>query len=83
MTAWIEFRVDASPETAEPIVELFNKHGRGQAVVETPVDCFEHELSECAPAALSNSLASSGWSGQLTDNSNLVCATSCSGTVCR
>lgn len=49
MSAWIEFRVQATPETAEPIVELFNRHGRGQAVVETPVDCFEHELSDCVP----------------------------------
>ncbi|HSJ59375.1 MAG TPA: 50S ribosomal protein L11 methyltransferase [Anaerolineae bacterium] len=52
MSTWVEFRVDANLETAEPIVELFNRHGRGQAVVETAVDCFEHELGDCVPDAV-------------------------------
>jgi ribosomal protein L11 methyltransferase len=52
VSTWVEFRVDANLETAEPIVELFNRHGRGQAVLETPVDCFEHELGDCMPDAV-------------------------------
>lgn len=41
---WLEICVTADDEAAEAVVELFNRHGRGRAVVETPVDCFEHEL---------------------------------------
>ncbi|MBN1661388.1 MAG: 50S ribosomal protein L11 methyltransferase [Anaerolineae bacterium] len=52
MSTWVEFRVDANLETAEPIVELFNRYGRGQAVVETPVDCFEYELHDCVPGTV-------------------------------
>ena len=48
---WLEIAVTAGPEAAEAVVELFNRYGRGQAVVETPVDCFEYELEEgCLPA---------------------------------
>jgi ribosomal protein L11 methyltransferase len=39
--------VTTDSETAEAVAELFNLHGRGGAVVETLVDCFEYE----APAA--------------------------------
>jgi ribosomal protein L11 methyltransferase len=52
VSTWVEFRVDANLETAEPIVELFNRYGSGQAVVETPVDCFEHELRDCVPGTV-------------------------------
>jgi ribosomal protein L11 methyltransferase len=48
---WLEVSVTADPETAEAVVELFNRYGRGQAVVETPVDCFEYELEESGPPA--------------------------------
>lgn len=41
---WLEIAITADPEVAEAVVELFNRYGRGQAVVETPVDCFEYEL---------------------------------------
>ena len=46
---WLEVSVTADPETAEAVVELFNRYGRGQAVVEMPVDCFEYELEESGP----------------------------------
>lgn len=46
---WLEVSVTTDPETAEAVVELFNRHGRGQAVVETPVDCFEFELDQGRP----------------------------------
>lgn len=46
---WLEISVTTDNEAAEAVVELFNRHGRGGAVVELPVDCFEHEL----PASLS------------------------------
>ncbi len=42
---WLEFSVTTDGEAAEAVVELFNRYGRGGAVVETPVDCFEFELS--------------------------------------
>jgi ribosomal protein L11 methyltransferase len=42
---WLEISVTTDNEAAEAVVELFNRHGRGQAVVETPLDCFEHELT--------------------------------------
>lgn len=48
---WLEVSVTTDPETAEAVVELFNRHGRGQAVVETPVDCFEYELDQRDPTA--------------------------------
>jgi ribosomal protein L11 methyltransferase len=43
---WLEFSVTTDGEAAEAVVELFNRYGRGGAAVETPVDCFEHELEE-------------------------------------
>ncbi len=46
---WLEVSVTTDPETAEAVVELFNRHGRGQAVVETLVDCFEFELDQGIP----------------------------------
>lgn len=46
---WLEVSVTSDPETAEAVVELFNRHGRGQAVVETPVDCFEYEMEQGIP----------------------------------
>ncbi len=46
---WLEISVTAGAETAEAVVELFNRYGRGQAVVETPIDCFEYELDQCVP----------------------------------
>lgn len=49
---WLEFTVTADTEAAEAVVELFNRYGRGGAVVEVPVDCFEHEW----PAACSQVL---------------------------
>jgi ribosomal protein L11 methyltransferase len=42
---WLEVSVTSDGEAAEAIVELFNRYGHGQAVLETPVDCFEYELS--------------------------------------
>jgi ribosomal protein L11 methyltransferase len=41
---WLEISIATDSEAAEAIVELFNRYGRGGAVVETPVDCFEYEL---------------------------------------
>lgn len=41
---WLEVSVTTDGEPAEAIVDLFNRYGRGQAVLETPVDCFEYEL---------------------------------------
>lgn len=44
---WLEISVTTDTEAAEAVVELFNRHGWGHAaaaVVEIPVDCFEHEL---------------------------------------
>jgi ribosomal protein L11 methyltransferase len=45
---WLEFSVTTDGEAAEAVVELFNRYGRGQAVVETPVDCFEYELFQAS-----------------------------------
>jgi ribosomal protein L11 methyltransferase len=42
---WLEVSVTTDGEAAEAVVELFNRYGRGQAVLETPVDCFEYERS--------------------------------------
>jgi ribosomal protein L11 methyltransferase len=48
---WLEISVTTDSEAAEAIVELFNRYGRGRggAVVETPVDCFEYELPTVSP----------------------------------
>jgi ribosomal protein L11 methyltransferase len=43
---WLEISVSTDGEAAEAVVELFNRYGHGQAVIETPLDCFEHELEE-------------------------------------
>jgi len=45
---WLEISVEADEEAVEAVVELFNRYGRGQAVIETPVDCFEYELDGAA-----------------------------------
>lgn len=50
--AWLEISVTTDSEAAEAVVELFNRHGHGQAVVETPVDCFEYELPAAPPSAV-------------------------------
>jgi ribosomal protein L11 methyltransferase len=41
---WLEISVVTDNEAVDAVVELFNRYGRGQAVVEIPVDCFEYEL---------------------------------------
>jgi len=41
---WLEISVTTDSEAAEAVVELFNRHGHGQAVIEIPQDCFEYEL---------------------------------------
>lgn len=41
---WLEISVTTDGETAEAVVELFNRYGRGQSVIDRPVDCFEYEL---------------------------------------
>lgn len=48
---WLEFSVTTSSETAEAVVELFNRYGRGGAVVEVPVDCYEHDIGSSTAAA--------------------------------
>ncbi len=46
---WLEISVTTDNEVAEAVTELFNRHGRGGAVVETPLDCFEDELLASSP----------------------------------
>jgi len=41
---WLEISVTTDSEAAEAVVELFNRYGQGQAVVEIPLDRFEYEL---------------------------------------
>ncbi len=48
---WLEISVTTDSEAAEAIVELFNRYSRGGTAVETPVDCFEHELASVPPPA--------------------------------
>ncbi len=48
---WLEFSITTDSETAEAIIELFNRHGHGGAVVEVPVDCLEDDLATAAPPA--------------------------------
>ncbi len=48
---WLEFSVVTDGEAAEAVVELFNRHGRGGAVVETSIDCFEHELASASASS--------------------------------
>ena len=50
---WLEISVTTDGEAAEAVVELFNRHGHGQAVVEIPQDRFELELeSETGPSSV-------------------------------
>jgi ribosomal protein L11 methyltransferase len=46
---WLEISVTTDGEAAEAVVELFNRYGHGQSVIETPVDCFEYELVDAPP----------------------------------
>jgi ribosomal protein L11 methyltransferase len=46
---WLEISIQADGEAAEAVAELFNRYGRGGAVVEIPVDLFEHELEAALP----------------------------------
>jgi ribosomal protein L11 methyltransferase len=46
---WLEISVTTDSEAAEAVVELFNRHGHGQAVVEIPQDRFEYELETGTP----------------------------------
>jgi ribosomal protein L11 methyltransferase len=48
---WLELSVTTDGEAAEAVVELFNRYGHGQAVIETPLDCFEHDLEEATRAS--------------------------------
>jgi len=42
---WLEFSVATDSEAAEAVAELFNRYGQGGAVIELPIDCFEHDLA--------------------------------------
>lgn len=46
---WLEISVTTDSETAEAVAELFNTYGRGGAVVEMLVDCFEYEVPTAPP----------------------------------
>ncbi|MCL7452307.1 MAG: 50S ribosomal protein L11 methyltransferase [Anaerolineae bacterium] len=46
---WLEISITTDAETAEAVVELLNRYGRGQSVVETLLDCFEYELLDAPP----------------------------------
>ncbi|MBN1140129.1 MAG: 50S ribosomal protein L11 methyltransferase [Anaerolineae bacterium] len=48
---WLEICVhaDGDTEVAEAVTDLFNRYGYGGAVVEAPVDLFEHELDAAPP----------------------------------
>jgi ribosomal protein L11 methyltransferase len=41
---WLEVSVATDNKGAEAVAEVLDRYGWGQAVVEMPVDCFEHEL---------------------------------------
>ena len=41
---WLELSVATDSVGAEVVAELMDRYGWGRSVVETPVDCFEHEL---------------------------------------
>lgn len=45
---WLEISVTTDGEAAEAVVELFNRFCQGKTAVETPLDCFEHELDDAA-----------------------------------
>jgi ribosomal protein L11 methyltransferase len=46
---WLEISVETDNEAAEAVAELLNRFVQGGVAIETPVDCFEHELL-AAPA---------------------------------
>jgi ribosomal protein L11 methyltransferase len=48
---WWEISITADMEAAEAVVELFNRHSYGQAVVETPMDLFESDLRDALPSS--------------------------------
>ena len=41
---WLEVSVATDSSGVEAVAELLGRYGRGPAVVETLIDCFEHEL---------------------------------------
>ena len=41
---WLEVSVATDSGGAEAVAELMDRYCRGRAVIETPVDCFEHDL---------------------------------------
>jgi ribosomal protein L11 methyltransferase len=45
---WLEVSVATDSAGAEAVAELLGRFGWGQAVIETPVDCFEHELPDAS-----------------------------------
>jgi ribosomal protein L11 methyltransferase len=46
---WLEISVTTDGEAAEAVIELFNRWTQGKTAVETPVDCFEDELTGACP----------------------------------
>lgn len=48
---WLEYSITTDSETAEAVIELFNRCGHGGAVVEAPVDCIEDDLAQAPPPA--------------------------------
>ncbi len=46
---WLEISIEADGEAAEAVAGLFGRIGRGGAVIEQPVDCFEQELAALPP----------------------------------
>lgn len=60
---WLEISVTTDSEAAEAVVELFNRYGHGQAVVEIPQDRFEYELDadgQSAPVIVKTYLRADG-----------------------
>ena len=67
---WLEICVQAGSDTevAEAVTALFNRYGYGGAVVEVPVDLFEHELDTAPPPSqvvVKTYLPLDGTSGEL------------------
>ncbi|MGD8491607.1 MAG: 50S ribosomal protein L11 methyltransferase [Anaerolineae bacterium] len=48
---WLEFSVTTESEATDAVVELFERCGWSQVVLEVPIDCFEYEL-EATPATV-------------------------------
>jgi ribosomal protein L11 methyltransferase len=48
-SSWLEISVQADAEAAEAVAELFNRYGRGGAVLETALDLFDYELDTAPP----------------------------------